>query len=155
MLEVFLRSCCCRSAFEICMVHLVLYGMWRWFSSCIRNEMLLPSTVMVEDWGWLFYADRLDILRVRCSVHGFDHGAIDFGMTWLDIQVHPWCLLAWISDLVMVVYLLGWGSWLFGFFWGTHDVHFEFFDGLMPWLILIVRGWDFSLWCHRYLRYTI
>ena len=66
-----------------------------------------------------------------------------FGMTWLDIQVHPWCLLAWISDWVMVVYLLGWGSWLFSFFWGAHDVHFEFFGGLMPWLILMVRGWYF------------
>ena len=31
MLEVCLRSCCCRSTFDICMVHLVLHGMWRWF----------------------------------------------------------------------------------------------------------------------------
>ena len=112
-------------------------------SLCRRDEMLLPGTVMVEDCGWLFYADRLDILRIRCFVHGCDHGTIDFGMTWFDVQVHPWCSLAWISDLVMVVYLLGWGSWFFGFFWGAHDVHFEFFDCLMPWLILMVRGWVF------------
>ena len=59
-----------------------------WFSnlsSCRRDEMLLPGTIMVEDCGWLFYADRLDILRARCSVHGRDHSAMDFGMTWLDI----------------------------------------------------------------------
>ena len=103
-----------------------------WYlSSCRRDEMFLPGTVMAEDCGWLFYADRLDILRVRCSVHGCDHGAIDFGMTWLDIEVHPWYSLAWISDSVMVVYLLGWGSWLFSFFWRANDVHFDFFDGLV------------------------
>ena len=47
--------------------------------------MLLPGTVIEEDCGWLFYVDRLDILRARCLVHGCDHGAIDSGMTWLDI----------------------------------------------------------------------
>ena len=46
---------------------------------------LLLGIVMVEDCGWLFYVDKLDILRARFSVHGCDHGAIDFGMTWLDI----------------------------------------------------------------------
>lgn len=29
------------------------------------------------------------------------------------------------------------------FLWRAHDVHCEFFNGLMPWLILIVRGWFF------------
>ena len=43
--------------------------------------MFLSGTVMAEDYGGLFYADRVDILRARCSVHGCDHGAIDFGMT--------------------------------------------------------------------------
>ena len=110
------------------------------FYSCRRDEMLLPGTVMAEDCGWLFYADRLDILRFKCLVHRCNHGAIYFGITWLNIRVYPWCSLVWILDLVMVVYLLGWGSCLFGFFWGAHDMHFEFFDGLMPWLILMVRG---------------
>ena len=43
--------------------------------------MLLLGIVMVEDCGLLFYADRLEILRVTCMVHGCDHGAMDFGMT--------------------------------------------------------------------------
>ena len=113
------------------------------FSSCIRDEIFLLGKVMVEEYGWLFYADKLDTLRVRCLVHECDHGAMDFGVTWLDVQVHSWSSLTLIPNLVMVVYLLGWGTWLFGFFWGAHDVHFEFFDGLMPWLILMVRGWIF------------
>ena len=47
-------------------------------SSCRRNEMLLPGIVKEEDYGCLFYANRLDTLRVGCSVHGCDHGAMDF-----------------------------------------------------------------------------
>lgn len=105
--------------------------------------MLLLGRAMVEDCSWLFYVDRLNTLRVRCSVYGYDYGAMNFGMTWLDLEIHPWCWLVWILDLVMVVYLLVWGGWLFGFFWGAHDVHLEFYDGLMHWLILMVIGWFF------------
>ena len=55
------------------------------FSSCRMDDMFLLGIVMVEDYCWLFYADKLDTLRVSCTVHGCDHGVIDFGMTWLDI----------------------------------------------------------------------
>ena len=51
------------------------------FSSC-SDEMMLPDIVMVEDCGWLFYANRLDILRVICSLQGCDHDVIDFA--WHD-----------------------------------------------------------------------
>ena len=56
------------------------------FSSCRRDEMLLPGTVMAEDCGWLFYANKLNTLRVGCLVHGCDHGVMDFGMKLLDIH---------------------------------------------------------------------
>ncbi len=77
----------------------------------------------VQSWWRIVvdYADRLDILRARCSVHGCDHGVIDFGMTWLVIQVHPWCSLAWIFWFgyggisswlrIMVIWFLLRSSW--------------------------------------------
>ena len=43
--------------------------------------MLLLGTIMVEDFGQLFYVDSLENLSVRCLVHGCDRGAMNFGMT--------------------------------------------------------------------------
>ena len=36
----------------------------------VEGEEMLPGTIMVDDFGRLFYADRLDILRVSCSGSG-------------------------------------------------------------------------------------
>ena len=52
MLEVCLRSYCCRSVFDICMVHLVsswcvemiLHGMWRWFFFMVCGDGCILRT---------------------------------------------------------------------------------------------------------------
>ena len=69
MLEVFLRSYCCRNAFDICMVHLVLHGMWRCFFFMVYGDGCILRTYGVPGKG-VVYVIILGVRMVLFLYHG-------------------------------------------------------------------------------------
>ena len=69
MLEVCLRSCCCRSAFDICMVHLVLHGMWRWSFFMVCGDGCILRTHRVLGKG-VVYVIIIGVRMVSLLCHG-------------------------------------------------------------------------------------
>ena len=75
MLEVCLRSCCCRSAFGICMVHLVLHDMWRWFFFMVYGDGCILRTHRVLGKG-VVYAFILNVILGVRMVSLLCHGIL-------------------------------------------------------------------------------
>ena len=69
MLEICLRSYCCKSIFDIYMVHLVLHGMWRWFFFMVCGDGCILRTHRVPSKG-VVYVIILGVRMVSFLCHG-------------------------------------------------------------------------------------
>ena len=107
MLEVYLRSCCCRSTFDICMVHLVLHGMWRWFSWWCME--------MVASWGLMGFLVKVWFMFLSLVWGWFHYYVMVY--SWYAFRVVTcysmfiWSMLSllrWLGHVVMFMFLRPW-----------------------------------------------
>ena len=133
MLEVCLRSCCCKSAFDICMVHLVFFICG---DGCIlrTHRVLGKGLVLSLVWGWFhyyvmvysWYAFRvvtcysMFIWSMLSLLRWLDY-VVMFLRLWLELWHWSWFSFLILSTLIIFLILhdnamlqwsFAWNDWL-------------------------------------------